>query len=571
MYLPFAAVDQTDGRLTQNFLFAASKSRNMLKSFVKSQLDIPIHFIWLLLTGLFFQFPGVDGLASLTEDEFAEFTDPDDTFTSDITADISSAVPKSSIPKSPPDQETDGNRSQEDSEVTGQPLDASVSSEVDDGMLLVNRKPVPLTEADRMKSDTDATVESDEFEDVVIKDDDEFEDIPSPSDPVDRPTAQSKEAHSDLKVVKIPRHLRGSWDSYYLEMLFISMLVIYFSNFLIGRSKNTQLATAWFAAHKPILETQFAMVGDDGQAEPGSGTLLKESEHLYSLWCSGRAYCDAMLVELRLLKRQCLVFTLANWFQPAYDTIVAKVIMEDSEMDGWVMAVGRKRRLQALMKDHQDLAFFCPDKRGQRHPGLPESLTVLSELSEATTSMLNAPICKFLTDNEECVDYLFFSDQYTGPKPPPDETPSAKLPVTQKVLIFGFRVGTKGSVSVEDMEAAAPLFQFIFYVIDKVHRLRLGKEAKAKSERNRQRAYDTRLKAVHSLRQEAAQTRREERVRANKERIMAEEDPEKARRLESQSLPAVAAALDRVLPEREQRKEKAKKMPKMKMLKTRGM
>ncbi|TPP63470.1 Coiled-coil domain-containing protein 47 [Fasciola gigantica] len=228
--------------------------------------------------------------------------------------------------------------------------------------------------------------------------------------------------------------------------------------------------------------------------------------------------------------------------------------MEDAEMDGWVMAVGRKRRLQSLAKDHQDLSFFCPDKRGQRHPGLPESLTVLNEIPEAMTSMLNAPVCKFLTENEERVDYLFFSDQYTGPKPPQDEAPSAKLPVTQKVLIFAFRVGNKGNIDSEEMEVCKSLFHFIFYIVEKVHRLRLSKEAKTKSERNRQRAHDSRLKSVHSQRQEAAQSRREERMRAVKERIMSEEDPDKARKLE----------------EREQRKEKAKKMPRIKMLKSKG-
>lgn len=37
---------------------------------------------------------------------------------------------------------------------------------------------------------------------------------------------------------------------------------------------------------------------------------------------------------------------------------------------------------------------------------------------------------------------------------------------------------------------------------------------------------------MHSQRQEAAQNRRGERLRAAKERIMAEDDPEKARKLE---------------------------------------
>ncbi|VDP84786.1 unnamed protein product [Schistosoma mattheei] len=84
----------------------------------------------------------------------------------------------------------------------------------------------------------------------------------------------------------------------------------------------------------------------------------------------------------------------------------------------------------------------------------------------------------------------------------------------------------------QPIESATALFHFIFYVIEKVRRFRLSKEGKAKSERNRQRAHDSHLKLMHSQRQEAAQNRRGERLRAAKERIMAEDDPEKARKLE---------------------------------------
>ena len=43
--------------------------------------------------------------------------------------------------------------------------------------------------------------------------------------------------------------------------------------------------------------------GDDGKAEPGSGgALLKESENMYTLWCSGRVCCEGMLVQLKFLK-----------------------------------------------------------------------------------------------------------------------------------------------------------------------------------------------------------------------------------------------------------------------------
>lgn len=53
-----------------------------------------------------------------------------------------------------------------------------------------------------------------------------------------------------------------------------------------------------------------------------------------------------------------------------------------------------------------------------------------------------------------------------------------------------------------------------------------------KADRNRARVEENFLKQTHAQRQEAAQTRREEKKRAEKERIMNEEDPERQRRLE---------------------------------------
>lgn len=59
----------------------------------------------------------------------------------------------------------------------------------------------------------------------------------------------------------------------------------------------------------------------------------------------------------------------------------------------------------------------------------------------------------------------------------------------------------------------------------------MGK-GKQKADKNRARVEENFLKLTHVQRQEAAQSRREEKKRAEKERIMNEEDPEKQRRLE---------------------------------------
>jgi hypothetical protein len=57
-------------------------------------------------------------------------------------------------------------------------------------------------------------------------------------------------------------------------------------------------------------------------------------------------------------------------------------------------------------------------------------------------------------------------------------------------------------------------------------------QGKQKAEKNRQKAEEVFLKSAHAQRQEAAQLRREEKRRAEKERIMNEEDPDKARKWE---------------------------------------
>lgn len=55
--------------------------------------------------------------------------------------------------------------------------------------------------------------------------------------------------------------------------------------------------------------------GDDSKLETDSPGLMKESENMFTLWCSGRSCCEGMLVELKFIKVcifLCRVF--ANWW-----------------------------------------------------------------------------------------------------------------------------------------------------------------------------------------------------------------------------------------------------------------
>ncbi|KAK7110083.1 PAT complex subunit CCDC47-like isoform X2 [Littorina saxatilis] len=398
------------------------------------------------------------------------------------------------------------------------------------------------------EEEEDGIIESEDDEFEHLQDEEEFENFDKEKG--SSPKTKGGEKLPDLQMAKVPLHLRTNWDSFYLEMLMIAGLGVYFLNFLAGKTKNSRLATAWLSAHKDLLEANFAIVGDDGTGkEPNQGVLMKESENIYALWCSGRSCVEGMLVELKLLKRQDLVNVLLRVLKPAADQIVVNVTMEDKKMDKFVFAVALKKAAARLHKDMYDLGQFTEKKNVDKYD-LPPSYQILSETGEATLAILDKKVCQVLTKFDGLIEYIHLSDQFSGPKSTEDTQPT-KLPTVKPCLIFCFTVPGKGKSRPADMESMRPLLQLVFYITEKVSRFQLSREARLKGEKRRQKVEEQFMKAAHSQRQEAAQLRREEKIRADKERLMAEEDPDKARKLE----------------ERENRREMKRKQPKMKMMK----
>lgn len=398
--------------------------------------------------------------------------------------------------------------------------------------------------------DDDVQIEEDVEEFEHFQDEEEFEGLDQ-----EVPISKGKQTEKpDLKITKVPLHLRRNWESFYLEFLMIAGLLVYFINFIAGRNKNQKLAMAWFNSHKQILENNFALVGDDGKKEIENFGIQKESENIYTLWCSGRVCVEGMLVELKFLKRQDLVSVISNILRPASDQIIIKVTMSPEAMDNFVFCIANKKTAARLVKEMSDLSTYCPEKKSADRHGVPDNFIMMNEIGEAASAMLDSKLITVLQKYEEYIDFIHFSDQFSGPKLQEDAQ-LTKLPETKKMLIFGFNVPGKGKTTPEIMENLKPLLQLVFYSIEKVKRFHLSKEAKQKAEKNRQRVEEAFLKTTHAQRQEAAQARREEKRRAEKERMMNEEDPEKQRKWE----------------EREHRRELKKKAPRMKQLKVKTL
>uniref|UniRef100_A0A3Q3XGW9 PAT complex subunit CCDC47 n=1 Tax=Mola mola TaxID=94237 RepID=A0A3Q3XGW9_MOLML len=359
----------------------------------------------------------------------------------------------------------------------------------------------------------------------------------------------------------VPDHLQNSWESYYMEILMVTGLLAYIMNYIIGKNKNSRLAHAWFSSHRELLESNFALVGDDGTSKEAvsTGKLNQENEHIYNLWCSGRVCCEGMLIQLKFLKRQDLLNVLARMMRPVCDQVQIKVTLTEEDMDTFVFAVGTKKAMARLQKEMQDLSEFCGDKpkSGAKY-GLPDSLAILSEMGEVTDGVMDNKMVHYITNHADKIESIHFSDQFSGPKVMQEEGQPLKLPDTKKTLLFTFNVPGMGNTSPKDMDSLLPLMNMVIYSIDKVKKLRLNREGKQKADRNRARVEENFLKQTHAQRQEAPQPRREEKKRAEKERIMNEEDPERQRRLEEAA-------------QRREQKKIEKKQMKMKQIKVKAM
>merc|ERR1719430_1519503 len=223
--------------------------------------------------------------------------------------------------------------------------------------------------------------EDDEAEvEVESEGEDEFINEPKPKQEKEKPTPPPLK--QPIKIVNIPAHLRTNWENYYMEITMIIGIIVYFLNFFTGKTKNQKIANQWFAAHRPLLESQFSLVGDDGNKDMTEiqEPLTKESENLFSFWCSGRICCEGMLVELKLLKRQDLVGVISNFMKPAHDQVHVRV-------------------------------------------DLPPGYFIMSEVAEVASAMLDAKILSMFRKFPEHIDTIHFSDQYTGPKPADDQQP----------------------------------------------------------------------------------------------------------------------------------------------------
>uniref|UniRef100_A0A914HBG8 PAT complex subunit CCDC47 n=1 Tax=Globodera rostochiensis TaxID=31243 RepID=A0A914HBG8_GLORO len=354
-----------------------------------------------------------------------------------------------------------------------------------------------------------------------LADEEEFEEFPARSDEAEQQQQKEREGAANkppkpLTFAEVPSHFRSNWSSYQVELLALLVIFVYALNYAYGKSSNHAIAHKWFLDNRERLEKQFALVGDDGTSQENLG---------------GRVGCRSLHTQIKLCKRQDLLGMVIGLFRPRPDHVVHKIDLDPDEMDSFVLIFGQRKNVQKTVKEMHDLSTYVTERKNLEKVQLPVSFCVFAEIAETIPAFIDTSTLQFLKKCEKFVEYIHFSDQYAGAKQPDDQY--ARLPETHPTMVFSYFIADEngGGDLVESM-----LLNFTFFMLDKVRRYRLSREGKAKADKKRQNVQENFLKVTHQQRQEAAQTRREEKTRERKQRVMEEEDPDRQKRLEKLEL-----------------------------------
>lgn len=385
--------------------------------------------------------------------------------------------------------------------------------------------------------DDDEGIVEDEF------DQDEFEGFGGEPEVDER--GKRKNAEPKLKIMNKVPYNKVLWHNYWIEMLFLSGLVLYFFNYAMGKNKNIKIANSWLTHHRQLLEENFALVGDDSNTSSDPQGFIKESDSVYSLWCSGRTLVEGMLVELKLIKRQDLLSITMGLLKKVSDQVQIKVELSKDSMDSFVFALCNKKSAGKLFKDMIDLKQYCVNvAKADEKYSLPSGFSLLSEIGEASSAIIDSKLLTMLSKYSQNIESLHISDQYSGLSMQ-DQDPQMAKPEIKKMLILTYSFNEK-----TDFDDLKPLLQLVIYLVEKLKRFRLSREGKSKADKNRQRVEEEYLKNTHQSRMEAAALKKEEKRKLEKEKMMNEENEEKQIKLERKM----------------KRKDAKKAMPKMKSM-----
>lgn len=101
-------------------------------------------------------------------------------------------------------------------------------------------------------------------------------------------------------------------------------------------------------------------------------------------------------------------------FRPARDVLRVSVEMGREDMDSIVFALANRKTATKMTKEYNDLINYCPDKKPAEKFGLPSQFVIMSEVSEASSTILDPKTCAVINKFASFIDSIHITDQFTG-------------------------------------------------------------------------------------------------------------------------------------------------------------
>lgn len=362
-------------------------------------------------------------------------------------------------------------------------------------------------------------------------DEDEFEGLPSHQPHIES-VVITESATPDATVQTPdpkPTTVSKKKQSFLVEILCVSFLIMFVINYFTGKRENENLALSWaskFATKDSIFEKNFSLLGvGEGDDSP---LLLKEGQNVFKFYASGRRYCQGLLATMELKSRHDLLSRIYNMVIPCKDEISIEVYMNDDAMDHVVFALARKKMAKAMQKELRDLQRFAGSvvQPPNGRKWVAEELAVVSESKEVAGDLITEAVLEQVFGEKSFEKHgkgfisMHVSDQ---------------LPGTQKKMLL-FKFALPDAKNMADMTRLVAL---VPYYIDLVGRYKLSSQARSKTEAARAKAAQEAYKELQGARQEALQKKKAERkkmleeaeAKLSAEAIRKKEEKERARQM----------------------------------------
>ena len=269
---------------------------------------------------------------------------------------------------------------------------------------------------------------------------------------------------------------------------------------------------------------------------------------MFILWCTGRFGYEACVIELNFNKRQDLLSVIWNVIKPSPDQITLKIFLKDDSMDSFVFCLANKKTGLKTIKEYNDIVTFCTQRKSiDKYSFLNDNFILLNEIGDVTSLVLDNQLTNLLAKSPDLINYIHISDQFSGLKPTDQDAQQTKAPATKKVLTLSFNF-PKGIGSSYEMEEIKEFVSISLSLSERTRRFKLKKDMKAKAIANRKKVDEHYEKLLNVEKQQAAQQKRDEKRRLEKEKIIDANDESRLRKFE----------------DKQYRKDMKKKLPKMK-------